>query len=39
METLTLEESMNIYGGCYIYGNNTSLISVFVTSCRLSELF
>lgn len=39
METLTLAEYMNIYGGCYIYGGSTSLTSVFVVSCQFKELF
>lgn len=37
METLTLAECMNIYGGCYIY--STSLTSVFVISSQFRELF
>ena len=28
METLTLAECMNIYGGCYIYSSSNSLTSV-----------
>lgn len=39
MKMLTLEESINIYGGCYIYSSTTSLTSVFVASSHLSELF
>ena len=39
METLTLAECMNIYGGCYIYKERTSLTSVFVVPSRFRELF
>jgi len=39
METLTLAECMNIYGGCYIYMKSTSLTSVFVVPSRFRELF
>lgn len=39
METLTLAECMNIYGGCYIYSSSTSLTSVFVVSSQFRELF